>query len=172
MAPSTPPPPSSERLAAFTIASTSSVVMSATTMSRTVWPISAESDVMGASISRAGSTGRGLKFQSGTHTDVVIVRVEKTTRRPAAVGAQHLEEVIVCVKAARRVQRLRRAGEGDAMKIDPAILSGAGPARQLAFVDQLADESKAAQLRHQRGVECDFIDPRHDLVACLRHLLA
>src|SRR6185503_13388385 len=114
MAPSTPPPPSSERLAAFTIASTSSVVMSATTMSRAVWPISADSAVIRASISRAGSSGRDLKFQGGTHTDVIVMRVEKTARRPAAVGAQHLEEVIVGAKAARGVQRLRRAGEGDA----------------------------------------------------------
>src|SRR5689334_4741658 len=150
MAPSTPPPPSSERFAAFTIASTSRVVMSATTMSSMVWPISAESVVMRASLSRAASSGRDFKFQGGTHADVVIMRVEKAARGPAAVGAQNLEEVIVSVKPARRVQRLRRSCESDAMKIDPAILSGASPARQLAFVDQLADESKATQLRHQR----------------------
>ena len=96
---------------------------------------------MRASLSRAGRSGRSLKVQAGTHTDVIVVRVEKTARGPATVGAQHLEEVIVGAKPARRVQRLRRAGEGDAMKIDPAILSGAGPARQFAFVDQLADEA-------------------------------
>src|SRR5262245_43990747 len=135
MAPSTPPPPSSDRLAAFTIASTSSVVMSATTMSRTVWPISAESAVIRASISRAGSCGRGLEIHAGTHPDVVIVRIEKTARGPTAVGAQHLEEVIVGAKSARRVQRLGRAGKGDAMKINPAILSGAGATWQLALVD-------------------------------------
>src|SRR6478752_1674391 len=106
MAPSTPPPPSSERLAAFTMVSTSRVVMSATTMSRTVGPISAESAVIRASISPTGRSGRGLEFQAGTHTDVIVMRIEKTARGPAAVGAQHLEKVIVGVHLTRRVQRL------------------------------------------------------------------
>jgi len=43
MAPSTPPPPSSVRLAALTMAPTSSVVMSATQISSRVAPTSAVS---------------------------------------------------------------------------------------------------------------------------------
>src|SRR5674476_677458 len=46
MAPSTPPPPNSERFAALTMASTSRVVMSATQMSSRVLPISAVSRVI------------------------------------------------------------------------------------------------------------------------------
>src|SRR6185503_17096932 len=172
MAPSTPPPPSNERLAAFTMASTSSVVMSATTMSRTVWPISAESAVMRASLSRAGSSCCGLKVQAGAHTDIVVVGVQETAGGAAAIGAQHFEEIIVGAEAAGVIQRLRRPCKGDAMDVDPPVLPGTGAARQLALVDQLADERNTAQLRHQRRVERDLVDPRQDLVLRLRHLLA
>src|SRR6185312_7327167 len=162
MAPSTPPPPSSERLAAFTMASASSVVMSATTMSRTVWPISAASAVMRTSLSRTGGTGRRLKLQGGAHTDVVIVRVQETTRCTAPVGAQHFEEIIVGAEPAGCIQRLRRPRKGDAVNVNPPVLSVTGTARQLALVDQLADERNAAQFRHQRRVERNLVDPRQN----------
>src|SRR6476646_7499222 len=149
MAPSTPPPPSSERLAAFTMASTSSVVMSATTISRTVWPISAASAVMRASLSRAGRTGRGLKFQTGAHTDVIVVRVQETARGATAVGTQHFKEIIVSTEPAGGVQRLRRPCKGDAMNVNPPVLPVTGTARQLALVDQFSDERDATQLGHQ-----------------------
>src|SRR6185312_7905819 len=168
MAPSTPPPPSSERFAAFTMASTSSDVMSVTTMSRTVWPISAESAVMRASISRAGRSGCGLKFQAGAHTDIVVVRVQETARGAAAVGTQHFEEVIIGVEAAGVIQRLRRPRKGNAMNVNPSVLPVTSTARQLALVDQLADERNATQLRHQGRVERNLVDPRQDFVLRLR----
>src|SRR4029079_15237746 len=169
MAPSTPPPPSSERLAAFTIASTSSVVMSATTISRTVWPISAASAVMRASLSRAGRTGRGLKFQTGAHTDVIVVRVQETARGTTAVATQHFKEIIVSTEPAGGVQRLRRPCKGDAMNVNPPVLPVTGTARQLSLVDQFSDERDATQLGHQCGVERNLVDPRQDLVVRLRH---
>src|SRR5262245_19078997 len=172
MAPSTPPPPSSERLAAFTIASTSSVVMSATTMSTAVWPISAESTVMCPSVSCAGRSSRGLKFQGGTRANIVIVRIQETPCGATAIGAQHFEKIVVSVEPTGGIQSLRRSRKSNAMNVNPPILPGADTARQLALIDQFSNEGDTAQLRHQRGVEGDLVDPRQDLVVRLRYLLA
>src|SRR6185437_4331720 len=172
MAPSTPPLPSSDRLAALTIASTSSVVMSATTISICVAPISAVRLLMPAIVSRVLSLRRGLEVHARSHADVVVMRVEEVARRALAVGAQHLEEIIIGTEPAGGVERVRRAGERDPVHIDTPVFPLADAALQLAFVDQLADEGNAAQFRHQRRVERDLVNARHDLVSCFRHLLA
>src|SRR5688572_29535591 len=66
MAPSTPPPPSSDVLAALTMASTSSVVMSATRTLRTtpLWLTEATGSLMTPGYKRkgpGGSAGAGLR---------------------------------------------------------------------------------------------------------------
>src|SRR5262249_12112519 len=164
IAPSTPPPPSRVRLAAFTIASMGSVVISATTISRTVFPISALRSVMDATISRGRVPGRCFKIDARAHTDVVIVRVKKAPRRAPAVVAQHFEEIVVGVEPAGCVERLCGTGKGDTVYIDAPIIPLPNTAWKLALVDQLPDECDAAQFRHQRGVERDFIDARQNLV--------
>src|SRR6185312_4964711 len=134
MAPSTPPPPSSARLAAFTIASTSSVVMSATITSSVAAPTSAMRSVMRAIVSRVFGLWLGLEIDGAAHADVVKMRVEEFARGAPAVVAQHFEEIVVGVEPARGVERLRRAGERDPVHVDAPVLPGLGAARQLALV--------------------------------------
>src|SRR5579872_4080601 len=101
MAPSTPPPPSNARLAAFTIASTVRVVMSATMISSCAAPIPATSSLMPAILSRVLRLRHGVDVDARPHANVAIVGVEETPRRALAVGAQHIEEIVVGVEAAR-----------------------------------------------------------------------
>ena len=98
------------------------------------------------SISRVGRTGRGLKIQAGTNTDVVVMRIEKSARSPTAVGTQHFEKIIVGTEPAGGIQGLRRARERDTMDVNPPVLPGAGAARQLTLIDQFSDERDATQL--------------------------
>src|SRR5262249_24528261 len=172
MAPSTPPPPNSERLAALTIASTSSVVMSATMISRVVWPTSAVSSLIRASISRGRAFRCRLKVNGGAYPNVVIMRIEEPTCSTPAAGAQHFKEIVVGVEPAGGGQRLRRSSQRNPMHIDPPILPRARTARQLSFVDQFADESEPAQLGHQRRIERDLVDARQDFILRFRNLLA
>src|ERR1035437_1964233 len=147
MAPSTPPPPSSERLAALTIAPTSSVVMSATRISSRVSPISALSNggaaaFMADSLSRPLGADFGLQIDSAAHADVVEMRVEESPRRALPVGAQHLEEIVVGVEAAVRVELLGGGIERDPAHVDAPILAGA-PARASGGPDR----STASRIR-------------------------
>src|SRR5262245_62618360 len=91
------------------------------------------------------------------------MRIKEASGGALAVGAQHLEEVIVGVESVGGVECLRCARERNPMHIDAPILPRTGTARQPALVDQLADKSKAAQFRHQRGIESDLVDARQDL---------
>src|SRR6185437_265743 len=172
MAPSTPPPPKSDELAALTIASTSSVVMSATTMSRCVVPISAVSKVIDATLSPVLGICLRLEIQAARYADIVVMRVEESARGTAPVISQHLEEVVIGVEPDAGVERLGRALERDPMEIDPPVLARLCSARQFAFVDQLPDEGKPTQFRHQRRIERDLVDPRQNLRIGLRYFLA
>src|SRR5262245_37961664 len=100
------------------------------------------------------------------------MRVQETTSGPAAVGAQHLKEIIVSVEAAGGIECLRRSGELNTVHIDAAIPTDADAAWQFALVDQLADESDTAQFRHQRRIERNLVYAGHNLVLRFRHLLA
>src|SRR5450755_1820855 len=107
MAPSTPPPPKSERFAALTIAATSSVVMSATRISSCVSPISALSSgatfaLMPAIVSRPLGFDFRLQIDGAAHADVVEMRVQETPRRALPIGAQHLEKIVVGIEAVVR----------------------------------------------------------------------
>src|ERR1700751_2261158 len=98
MAPSTPPPPSSERFAALTMASSASVVMSATQTSSCAGPISAESSDFPSGMAAMLSRPFGLRFRpqidGAFYADIGEVLVEETARRPLAVRAQHFEEIV------------------------------------------------------------------------------
>src|SRR5262245_6975760 len=100
-------------------------------------------------ISRAGHFRSGLEVDGRSHTDIVKMRVKEPARGAPAIGAEHLEEVKVSIEPARGIQSLGRPGKLDSVHVDAPVLPWAGSARQLAFVDQLADESKPAQFRHQ-----------------------
>src|SRR6185312_6570950 len=114
----------------------------------------------------------GFKIDARAYANVVVVRVQKPPCGTAAIGAQHFEEIKVGVEPVGGVKRLRRARERDSVDVDATVLPFAGAARQLSFVDQLADKRESAQLRHERGIECDLVYPRQDFVLCLRQLLA
>src|SRR5664279_1397471 len=141
MAPSTPPPPSSERLAALTMAITLSVVMSATRISSRVSPISALSNGVAAafirtSLSRPLGADFGLQIDGAAHADVVEMRVEESPRRALPVGVQHLEEIVVGVEATVGAELLGGAIECDPVHVDAPILARPQPARQVTLIDQ------------------------------------
>src|SRR5215469_5324949 len=147
MAPSTPPPPSNVRLAALTMASAPSVVMSATQTSSRVGPIAAPPSEEILAI-RAGTRSSlscpfGLRFGAqidrALHADIVKVLVEEMPRRALAADVEHVKEVVIVRKSAVRVEMRAEAIEHDAMHIDGAIFG------------------------KQRGVEGDLVDPIHDL---------
>src|SRR5215472_15333861 len=112
MAPSTPPPPSSVRLAALTMASAASVVMSATQTSSRAGPIpapaSAEIFAIAAgtrpSLSRPFSLRFGAQIDGAFHADIVEVLVEEAARRTLAAEMEHVEEVVVGRKSAGCVE--------------------------------------------------------------------
>src|SRR6478736_3859106 len=99
IAPSTPPPPSSERLAALTMASSASVVMSPTQTSIRAEPISAASSGFTSGMSAILSRPFGLRFgaqvDGALDPDIGEVLVEKPPRGPLAVGAQHFKEIVI-----------------------------------------------------------------------------
>src|SRR3984893_15956117 len=166
MAPSTPPPPSSERFAALTIASSASVVMSATQTSRCAAPTSAESSGFVSGMSAMLSRPLGLRLcpqvDGAFHADIGKVCVVKTPRRPLAVRPQHFEEIVVGRQSRGCVELRTEAIKHDAMHVDAAVLAGPDAARQTALIDQARDKFHGAVFRDQRRVESDFIEAVHD----------
>src|SRR6266853_601168 len=129
IAPSTPPPPSSERFAAFTMASTCKVVMSATRMSTVVVPTGKVR--RGAAIrsvytshakrGRDEEALRPLGLRLGTQidgaplADILEMLIEETQRRLAAAFFQHLEEIEIRTELRSGRQLLERRIERDAV---------------------------------------------------------
>src|ERR1041385_4123377 len=172
MAPSTPPPPSSERLAALTMACTSSVVMSATTTFNWVLPISALSSVMRMSISPALRVHLGVEIDAALDADIGVMRIEEPPRRALAELAQQLKRIVVVAQLAGRGEPLAQALQHHAVHVDAAVFVLSGAARDAAGVDLPVDEFDGAQLGHQRRIEGDLVDPRHDLARRGRQFLA
>src|SRR5579862_8794416 len=175
IAPSTPPPPSKLRLAALTMASTASIVMSATQISNLAAPTSAMSSAGASGINGSLSRPFGLRFgrqiHRALHADIVEMLVQETPGGPYAADVQHVEEIIVGRELAEGVEMGAEAVEHDAMDVDAAILPGPGAARQLALVDQAGDEIDGAVFADQRGVERDLVDAIHDLAGRRRRRL-
>src|SRR5580692_5647549 len=175
IAPSTPPPPSKLRLAALTMASTASVVMSATQISSRAAPTSATSSAGTSGIKTSLSRPFGLRLRPQIHgaldADIVEMLVQETARGALAADVQHVEEIVIGRKLAESVEMGAEAIEHDAMHIDAAILPGPRAARQLALVDQAGDEIDGAVFADQRGIERDFVDAIHDLARRCRRLL-
>src|SRR5579862_2512788 len=153
IAPSTPPPPRRLRLAALTMASTASVVMSATQISSRAAPTSAMSSAgasgIRASLSRPFGLRFGLQIHCALHADIVEMLVQETPGSALAADMQHVEKIVVGRKLAEGIEMGAEAVEHDAMDIDAAILSGADAARQLALVDQAGDEVDGAVFRSE-----------------------
>src|SRR5690242_2101092 len=171
MAPSTPPPPRSVRLAALTMASAASVVMSATQTSSRAGPIAAAASeeilaiVAGTSLSLSRPFGLrfGAQVDRALHADIVKVLVEETPPRALAADVEHIEEVVIGRKPAECVEMRAEPVEHDAMHVDAAILAQADAARQLALIDQASDKVDGAVFADQRRVERDLVDAIHDL---------
>src|SRR5512143_10844 len=172
MAPSTPPPPSSERLAAFTIALTSSVVMSATTISSAVWPISAVSTVMRVTISPALGIDLGLEIDARARPDILIVSIEEAPRRTLAELTQQLEGFVIVAQLGRSRKPLSEPFQHDPVHVDAAILVRSGPVWQAPLVDQPVDKFDRAQFRQKRRIEGDLVDAAHDLARRGRDFLS
>src|SRR5579863_8905629 len=167
MAPSTPPPPSSVRFAALTIASSASVVISATQTISRVEPTSAVRSGVASGIGVSVSRPLGLRLGAQIHrtldADIVEMLVEKATGGALAAEPQHFKKIIIGRKLAEGVEMRAETVEHDAMNIDAAILAGADTARQPALIDQAGDEFDGAVLGDERGVESDLVDAVHDL---------
>src|SRR6185312_8962416 len=140
MAPSTPPPPSSDRFAALTIASTSSVVMSATTMSSWVLPISAVSSVMRMSISSALGVDLGVEIDAALNADIGVMRVEEASRGALAELAQQLKRIVVVAQLAGGGEPFAQTLQDDAVDAQPPVFILAGAARNASGVDLAVDE--------------------------------
>src|ERR1700722_6809276 len=175
IAPSTPPPPSKLRLAALTMASTASVVISATQISIRVAPTSAMSSAGTSGIKTSLSRPFGLRFGLQIHraldADIVEMLVQKTPGGAPAADMQHVEEIVVGRKLAEGVEMGAETIEYDAMNVDAAVLPGPGAARQLALVDQAGNEVDGAVFADQRGIERDLVDAIHDLIGRRRRRL-
>src|SRR5688572_14634255 len=108
MAPSTPPPPSRVLFAALTMASTSSVVMSATVTSSRALPISALAKGSGGILR--------LAFRFGIHraalADASKMRGKKLLRRLAPACVELLKERVIVVQPAGGI-RAGQPGKGD-----------------------------------------------------------
>src|SRR5262249_9000487 len=162
MAPSTPPPPKSARLAALTTASTASVVMSATRTSIRVDPMVAVTigSVMTTTLAQVGvARARDLRqlgaalggyVHRAAIADVPEVRAQELARSLGAPVAQLEEEVIVGIELGACGEIVEDGVERDPVHVDPAILAFALAARQAALVDQPGDEIDRTGLRHQR----------------------
>src|SRR5580693_1515517 len=175
IAPSTPPPPSKLRLAALTMASTASVVISATQISSRAAPTSAMSSAGTSGIKTSLSRPFGLRFgpqiHRALHADIVEMLVQEAAGGPLAADMQHVEEIVVGRKLAEGVEMSAEPVEHDAVDVDAAILPGPGAARQLALVDQAGDEVDGAIFADQRGIERDLVDAIHDLAGRRRRRL-
>src|SRR6516165_11827138 len=123
-------------------------------------------------ISRPGHFRGGLEIDGRSHADVVIMRVKESARGAPTIGAQHLEEIKVSIEPARGIQSLCRPGKLDPVNVDAPVLPWAGSTCEFAFVDQLTDEGKPAQFRHQRRIKRDLVNARQDLVLSLWNLFA
>ena len=86
----------------------------------------------------------GPQIDRALHADIVKMLVEETPRRPLAVDAQHLEEIVVGRQLAGGVELLAEAIEHDAMDIDAAVLARPGAARQPPLIDQAGDKLDGA----------------------------
>src|SRR5438874_8788122 len=103
MAPSTPPPPSKLRFAALTMASTASVVMSATQMSSRAAPTTALTSGetagmaadMTANLSRPLSLRLGPQIDRAFHPDIVKVLVEEPARRALTADPELLDKSVI-----------------------------------------------------------------------------
>src|ERR1700752_3229291 len=130
MAPSPPPPPRSVRLAALTMASAASVVMSATQTSSRAGPIAAPaSEAILAiatgtrpSLSHPFGLRFGAQIDRAFSAEIVQVLVEETPRRALAADMEHVEEIVVGRKPAECVEMRTEAIKHDAMDVDTAIL--------------------------------------------------
>src|SRR5580693_1579427 len=122
IAPSTPPPPSKDWLAALTMASTASVVMSATQISRRAAPTSAMSRAGASGIKGSLSRPFGLRFgrqiHRALHADIVEMLVKETPCSALAADVQHLEKIEVSRKLAEGIEMGAEAVEHDAMHVD------------------------------------------------------
>src|SRR5262249_38909577 len=157
IAPSTPPPPSSVRFAALTMASTPSVVMSAIAISSRVGPTAA---AMSGEILRTADIAVNLSRPFGArfraeidrafHADIVEVLDKKPPRPALTAHMKHVEEVIVIGKSAVGIELGAKAIEHNAVNIDPPILSGPNAARQLSLIDQSRHEVDCAIFADQR----------------------
>src|SRR5690242_12658674 len=137
MAPSTPPPPSKDRLAALTMASAPRVVMSATQMSSRASPTSAPAseEIFAIAAGTRSSLSRpfrlcfGAQIDRALDADIVEMLVQEMPRRALAADMKHFKEVKISRKPARCIQMRAEAIEHDAMHVDAAILSRTEPAR-------------------------------------------
>src|SRR5262245_63269380 len=95
-------------------------------------------------ISRSGHLRRGLEINGRSHADIIIMRVEESTRGAPAIGAEHLEEVKVSIEPARRIQSLGGPGKLNQMNVDASVLPWAGSASEIALLDELSDDCHSA----------------------------
>src|SRR6187549_1475551 len=154
MAPSTPPPPSRLRLAALTMALTSSVVMSATRTSSRVLPISA---VTRGSPAGIFLIGLGCRIDGGLRSDSIEMRHKEILRRLPPVRIERLEILVVVVHAAGGIGGNVTLVEHDAMQ--PQLAQSAGR----LFLRQTIDSGERAQLGKKRRIETDLADAADDV---------
>src|ERR1700732_2175966 len=139
------------------MASTASVGLSATQISRLAAPTSAMSSAGTSGIKTSLSRPFGLRFGPQIHgaldADIVEMLVQETARGALAADVQHVEEIVIGRKLAESVEMGAEAIEHDAVDIDAAVLPRPGAARQLALVDQAGDEVDGAVFADERGIE-------------------
>src|SRR5262249_44648445 len=141
-----------------TMASTSSVVMSATTISSRAprWVIDWRviSGGIGAFLNPSISRPFRLRFcaqvESAPHADIVEMRIQEAARGATAVGAEHVKEVVVGRKLGSGRICLLPVAERNAVSIDAAVLAEPEAALQAALVDQPGDEFDGAVFGEQR----------------------
>ena len=144
------------------MASTASVVMSATQTSSRAGPTAAvrrgakslELSVIALSrqqnadrLSRPFGLRLGLQVDGAAHADIVEMLVEKTPRRALAAEMQHVEEIVIGRQLAESIEMRAETIEHDAVHVDAPVLSGPGAARQPALIDQPRDEIDGADIR-------------------------
>src|SRR6202035_4871310 len=157
------------------MASTVSVVISATQISSRAAPTSAMSSAgtsgIGPNLSRPFGLRLSRQIHSALDADIVEMLVQETAGGALAADMQHVEEIVVGRKPAEGVEMGAEAVEHDAMHIDAAILPGPGAERQLALVDQAGDKIDGAVFADQRRIERDLVDAIHDLAGRRRRRL-
>src|ERR1700724_3090698 len=122
------------------MASTASVVISATQISSRAAPTSATSSAGTSGIKTSLSRPFGLRFGRQVHgaldADIVEILIQETPGGAVCADMQHVEEIVVGRKLAESVEMGAEAIEHNTMDIDAAILPRPGAGRQLALVDQ------------------------------------